>query len=543
MARNDLRFVKGQGGLGRALPSTDHISGFIFFYDTLPSGFGTTDRIKSIFSVDDAENLGIVDTHTDETKATGGSVQITLVGGAGSVWTITKDGGKIATYTEVSGDAVADIATGLNTSLNSLTVKTGYTSTAATDTVSLVAPAKKGEAANAGLAATNDGTGTSSVTQFSSGVGSIFAIMHYHISEFFRQQPKGKLWVGIYPETEGSTYTGERLQTIQDYSEGEIKQFAVYNQTATYASSQVTASQTYADENEVNHKPHSVVLHSDMTGLSLSGLTALTSLDSEKVSVVIGEDGNWHQADYSNTKAYLIGDKVSFDGGVYQCIKASTGNSPYEGEYWSFIGINLPDVTGVSVSSLGTCLGTIALSAVHENIGWVQEYNLTSGNTLDVAGFATGVLYKDQSKSLLTQLTDYSYIYLRKHIGISGTYWEDSWTCTLRSSDYATIENNRTIDKATRLVRVDLLPKLSSPLYVNPDGTLTEDTIAEFKNEADKAMEQMEVDAEISAFEVSIDPAQDVLTTSKVVVSIKIVPVGVAREIEVNIGFVVNLNS
>jgi hypothetical protein len=51
----------------------------------------------------------------------------------------------------------------------------------------------------------------------------------------------------------------------------------------------------------------------------------------------------------------------------------------------------------------------------------------------------------------------------------------------------------------------------------------------------------MDIDGEISDYKVIINPLQDVLTTSKLSIAIKIVPVGVAREIEINIGFAVNV--
>ena len=41
----------------------------MFYSGTLPSGFSSSDRIKKVFSVEDAEDLGIVDTYSDETKA------------------------------------------------------------------------------------------------------------------------------------------------------------------------------------------------------------------------------------------------------------------------------------------------------------------------------------------------------------------------------------------------------------------------------------------------------------------------------------------
>ena len=131
---------------------------------------------------------------------------------------------------------------------------------------------------------------------------------------------------------------------------------------------------------------------------------------------------------------------------------------------------------------------------------------------------------------------------MRKHVGNANTFHMDSFTSTAVTSDYSTIENNRTIDKATRGVRTFVLPSLNSPLTINEDGTLAEETIQNFKAAAESPLESMEIDGEVSAFEVLIDPAQNVLSTSKLVITIKIIPRGVARFIEINIGFTVALS-
>jgi len=82
-----------------------------------------------------------------------------------------------------------------------------------------------------------------------------------------------------------------------------------------------------------------------------------------------------------------------------------------------------------------------------------------------------------------------------------------------------------------------LLPLVNSDVFFNADGTLREDTLATFKNEASRPLVQMQRDQEISAFSVTIDPTQDSQSTGKVELTIKIVPVGVAEQIEANIGF------
>jgi hypothetical protein len=133
-------------------------------------------------------------------------------------------------------------------------------------------------------------------------------------------------------------------------------------------------------------------------------------------------------------------------------------------------------------------------------------------------------------------------IFLKKHTGISGSYFNDSHTAITQTSDYAQIENNRTIDKAIRGINTSLLPSLNSPLQLNADGTLSETTIAYFESQAGVSLDAMVRDAEISAFEVTIDPAQDVLATSKIIIAVAIVINGVARYIEVPIGFKPSLN-
>lgn len=543
MGLNDVIYIRGEGGLGRALVSNDHISGMVFYTDTLPSGFASGDRIKKIMSLPEAVNLGILNDHADETKATDGECEVTLVGGAGKIWTLSVDEGVLAVYVEETSDAVADIATGLGAALNLLTTVHGYTATVATDTVTVIAPTKLGVAVNDGshLVCACSDTGTVSVTQFVDGVGSFKAIMYYHISEYFRMQPKGVLYVGIFAEADGTTYTGVAIQTVQDYAEGVIRQMLVYNQWVTLASGQVTASQTYATTNETNHKPLSVILHSDMDGLTLAGLSDFSTLSSKNVSVNIAEEANWHYPAYANTKAYVQGDKIIFNGKSFQSRKATTGNIPYDTDYWSQTSINLSAISGFTIGTLGNLLGVVSYAKVNQCIANPERFNLTSGLLLDGGAFATGDLYKDIAVALLNILNDQHYIFTRNLVGLSGTYYNDSWTTIAATSDYATIENNRTIDKFIRGDRTLTLPLLASDIYLNEDGTITEDTIAVYQNPSDKVIRQMERDGEISQGEASIDPAQDVLGTSKIVKSVLIIPVGVARRIETNIGYTVKL--
>ena len=78
-------------------------------------------------------------------------------------------------------------------------------------------------------------------------------------------------------------------------------------------------------------------------------------------------------------------------------------------------------------------------------------------------------------------------------------------------------------------------------MVLNSDGTLKDTTVAFFTSQAGVNLDQMVRDADLSNYSVSIDPTQNVLATSNLTITVKLLPVGVARQITVNIGFTTKL--
>lgn len=329
--------------------------------------------------------------------------------------------------------------------------------------------------------------------------GTYTKLLWYHLNQFFKRQPLGKLYIHLIDST---AVTFAEVETLQNYAGGEIRQIAYYNVLSSFSASNLTTIQSSCTTLEGINKPVQVLYACNFQAISSIGsLADLRALSNKNVSVVIGEDGD-------------------------------------------NLGSALALSEAKSVTCIGTALGVLSASNVHENIGWIEKFNVVENGEFNEPALAIGtttVLVKSQSQSSLDGLNDKGYIFLNKQVGFDGTYFNDSPTAISETSDYAYIENNRTIDKAIRNVRVFLLPSLNAPLYVNQDGTLSEDVISKFKNDCERALEQMDIAGEISDYKVIINPLQDVLTTSKLSIAIKIVPVGVAREIEINIGFAVNV--
>ena len=321
----------------------------------------------------------------------------------------------------------------------------------------------------------------------------------YHIREFFEKQPSGELWLGYFDEPAGTPDFVE-VKTLQDTALGTIRQVGVYYPLAAFATAQVTALQAVATTLKAESKPLSILYGGDISAVSdLSLLPDLRTLAAPAVSVCIGQDGNARGSALYVSKAY-------------------------------------------SITDLGAKLGAVSAANVNESISWYEKFPMvTDGSEFDVANFANGDAVVLAATSLVNAIDDKGYIFLVKEIGFTNTYNNDSYSAVAVTNDLATIENNRTIDKATRNLRTFIVPRLGSPLRVNADGTLREDTVKTFKALADRALLSMEADGELSAYEVIINAAQNVVSTSKLEITVKLVPVGVAREIVINLGFVPNL--
>lgn len=508
-----VRFIRNEGGLGRPADGLDYVSGLAMFVDDLllPSGFTTSDRVKPILSVQDAEALGIDDSHSDETPATGGNILITNAGTAGDVAFITVDEGdgafRIAEYTIESGDAVNDVAAGLRADMNNLVKWShGYTAGGSTANVAITVPSGIGALLNgAGLAFDKEPSGSTlaaTVTQFTGGVDGFIDVIYYQVQEFFRANPTGKMWLGLYSDASFDATVVEQLQTAAG---GECRQIAVFNQVSALASSQVQALEASATVIEGQYRPASVVYAADMTGLVLASQPNTTTLNSERVTVLITGD------DRAGTR--LVWNKKAF-----------------------------------TVANIGRALGDISASAVHESIGDGGRVNISDGTQMEQVRLLPSTSYQNASDALIAQLDAYGYLFARKFTDVTGTFWNNDKTSVSSTSDYARIRNVRTMDKAVRLCRANIIPLLNSPVYVNSSGQLSPATIAMFKNECDKviagefgsdtASGQMVIAGELSAGRTIINPNQNVLQNNEIQIAIELIPVGAAEGITVRIGFV-----
>ena len=514
MPLNEITINKGQGGLGRPLEGTDYISGLIVYTDaTLPTGFASNDRTKIVYSVEEAEDLGITNAHLGETKS---ACKIVIAGtpGIGDTLTVTYTGidgleTVLPTYALVSGEQTSATTAGAAwvREINAGTVNHGFTAVNASGTITLTTKGGEGIFPNTGTpyAVAVTGGSTATLTQPTGsggtvlGIASDIDIQHYHISEFFRLQPKGKLYVSLQALADVGTFS--KITTLQNFAVGEIKQLGIYYKSTAFVTAHCTTIQAILDTLETNHKPiSSVILSGEISGTaSLAGYTTnLHTLTASGVSVTIGQDG------------------------------ANTGNHIFK-------------ATGKSITNLGQVLGSVAKSSVSQSIAWVGGFKVNS-TELNTIAFANGEKYNDLSDGVIANLDSYGFLFLRNYVGTSGTYHNRPYTAVALTSDYAFIYLNRTIDKFIANVRATVLPALGSNVKLNTDGTLSGDAINSFKSLAQQGGDVLLRAGELSDYAIIIDPSQDILSTNTLTITAQLLPLGVADFITINVGFTTSLS-
>ncbi len=324
-------------------------------------------------------------------------------------------------------------------------------------------------------------------------------LMHYQLAETFRINDGISLYVGIFTKPEAHTFA--ELATMQNYANGAIRQFGIWDGLTTLTAENVTLLQAKADALDINNAP-AVVGYAPSLKSGYQALPTNIATAAPRVSVIIAQPGGTN-----DTGALLF---------------AEASNK----------------TTKNAVSCIGVWLGHVSAAAVHESISWVKKF--PSGISLPALSDGTEV--RNIDKAWLEKLDTARYLFLTPIVGVSGSYWNDSHNMDAAISDYNAIELVRTMDKACRGIRTYLTPELGGNVYIEAStGKLQSYTVAHLETTANKALEDMEKAGELSGYQASVDPEQDVLATSTVEVVIKNVPVGVIRKIKVKIGYVKSL--
>lgn len=337
-------------------------------------------------------------------------------------------------------------------------------------------------------------------------------LVHHHISRFFLRNPSGVLHIMLVAQAVTLTEMVDKdenymAKLLRDKSGAVVQWGVVRNPADGY----IPTLETGLDADVVSAIPKAQELldfefdhfrYSDafIEGRSFNGTAAaaldLRTLASKGVSVVIAAD-----------KSISEGDAL-FNG----------------------------------YAAVGDVLGITSFAAVSQNIGELsEEFNLTNvaQEVFITAGLSSNKPLSDYSDTELDALHDKGYIFGDTNPGEVGFWLNDSSTCIALTSDFAYKENNRTINKAIKLARKALQPRIKSRIYVDPDtGKIAATDAKELETLTRGALKPMLNDGDLSGgIDAYVNPDQNILSTSVLNVELTFVPVAIGRQIKLTIGF------
>ena len=313
------------------------------------------------------------------------------------------------------------------------------------------------------------------------------------ISEFFRLAPDGTLYI----------FNSNVVANVTAWlkSNTEIKGFVITSTTATL----------------------------DATAIAMQLLVNNLALENRLIDyVIIGVEGY--------TTAFAFNPSERSEPAVSILVAASSGSSyPAVGAYAGMISVRMVNENVGSVDILKKPLHkrvTADYSLTDSILELWTEPKLTGGELISA-------LTGNQLKLMDTQ----GIIFASTYEGYPGAFFSNSKTCISASSDYCFIENNRVWNKAARAIRMSLLPEVKGVVKKDPStGFIKSTTVSRWTGIANKALEQMVIDDEISGFEVYINPSQIVNSTAPVKVTSKVVMDGIVHEFEVALGLTNSIN-
>lgn len=191
------------------------------------------------------------------------------------------------------------------------------------------------------------------------------------------------------------------------------------------------------------------------------------------------------------------------------------------------------DEAGSLNASIGLALGRLAANPVQRNIGRVKDGDLG----INAAYFTDGATkIEDVGTGEQDQIHDKGVIFFRRWQGKNGYFFNDDPTASPASDDYSSIARGRVIDKGMVITYITYVDEILDDLEVDEDGFISPAVVKSYQSKIDNAL-ALGFGDEVSGVRSILDPRQNLLSSEKVQVALKIRPKGYSKTIEVTLGF------
>lgn len=182
-------------------------------------------------------------------------------------------------------------------------------------------------------------------------------------------------------------------------------------------------------------------------------------------------------------------------------------------------------------AAVGLLLGRLARVPVQRNPGRVKDLSLP------ITAAYLGTAAFEAVEGTATAIHNKGFITMRKYTGKAGYYFSDDPTATPATDDYNSLARVRVINKAIRIAYATFVEEILDEVQVDPTTGFLSAARAKYYQSLIERAVLTGMNGEVSGFTALVDPTQNVLSTNKICVEARIVPLGYAKEIEVQLGF------
>jgi len=206
--------------------------------------------------------------------------------------------------------------------------------------------------------------------------------------------------------------------------------------------------------------------------------------------------------------------------------------------------------------AIGTALGSVSVRKVHEDLGSVdieakprtrrgeENYSLSDdglGYWLSAA-LSDGTGFETLSEAEQKSLTAKGWMYVGGFANYPGYYLNGCPGAVSKDSDYAYFNFNCIWNKAARIIRNTIIPRIRSKVPTDPStGQLASTWVSGIESSVTEALKAMVSAGNIEESDVYINPAQAVGEDSPLKVKGKLVVGQIVHEFDVDLGLTNNL--
>jgi hypothetical protein len=328
----------------------------------------------------------------------------------------------------------------------------------------------------------------------------------YHVSEYFRIHPNGELIVRV--KTDTISTASEYLKPIQREYDNEIRIFLIGGLSDT------AESETLPDW---------------LNALGPELEEMWTKLFAPAVALVKIDEANFSApVDYNSGTWTINGPTLAENLRTIGLVEAANGNN---------ITVDGTDV-GQNTRALGTFGGLLAQAPVQQNIGQVAPDRRIDGVGAFFQALKIGNgSYSDADQATRDSIFNAHLLYANKRPNYAGIYAAGDQTLAPTDSDYNRLNRVRVLQKITRQLTRQYQPVVNKGLAINADGNIADGPRNSLIEEGNLILEQAQQRGEISSGNIVIPSGQNLLSTKSITIKARVVPLGIAEEVVLEIGF------